>query len=337
MLKHLPSDKAEGTDSITNRILQASGRQAIDMIYLYMLIIWEVETYPGAWASALMQPIYKGGRKDRHYRGIYVLNTLTKLSEGVMEARLSEFTELHDTLTPSQQGSRITRQTYDAIYALIATIQEQSQYGFPSYCCFIDFATAYPSVHREFLGLTLKNDKITGKIWHLLKENSRSVRVRVLHALIDQNDEVDNLCGLPEGSRLSPALFGICVAEIILELQAKFPLLQFPQITLIDDLNWIGAFLYVDDMVLIARSPAQLQSMIDACQDWAERSRMRINHEKTEVMMFYETPPQRATRFPSTFHITTRFPLSQPPQTLPLKEPLTIKYLGLTLDPYLTM
>jgi len=48
------------------------------------------------------------------------------------------------------------------------------------------------------------------------------------------------------------------------ELRAKFPLLQFPQITSIDDLNCIGAFLYVDDMVLIARSPAQLQSVIDA-------------------------------------------------------------------------
>jgi len=148
---------------------------------------------------------------------------------------------------------------------------------------------------------------------------------------------VDILRSLPEGSRLSPTLFGICVAELILELRAKFLLLHFRQITSIDDLNWIGAFFYVDDMVLIARSPAQLQSMIDACQDWAERSRMRINHEKTEVLMFYETPSQRTTRFPYTFHITTRFPLSQPPQTLPLKETLTFKYLGLTLDPYLTM
>jgi len=58
--------------------------------------------------------------------------------------------------------------------------------------------------------------------------------VRVLHALIDQNDEVDILRGLPEGSQLSPTLFGICVAELILELRAKFPLLQFPQITSID-------------------------------------------------------------------------------------------------------
>ena len=195
MLKHLQSDKAAGPDGITNRILQASGEQAIDMIYLYMLIIWEVETYPGAWASALMQRITKGGGKDRHslvsYVGIYLLNTLTKLFEGLMEARLSKFTEFNDTLTPCQQGSRITRQTHYAIYALIATVQERPQYGFPSYCCFINFATAYPSVHRERLGLKLKNDKITGKIWHLLKENSRSVRVRVLHALINQNDEVD--------------------------------------------------------------------------------------------------------------------------------------------------
>jgi len=148
---------------------------------------------------------------------------------------------------------------------------------------------------------------------------------------------VDILRGLPEGSGLIPTLFGICVAELILDLRAKFQLIQFHQITSIHDFNWIGAFLYVVDMVLIARPPAQLQSMIDACQDWAERSRMRINHEKTEVVMFYETPPQRATRFPSTFHITTRFPLSQPPQTLPFKEPLSFKYLGLTLDPYLTM
>ena len=102
------------------------------------------------------------------------------------------------------------------------------------------------------MGLTLKNYKITGKIWHLLKENSRSVRVRVLHTLLDQNDEVDILRGLPEGNRLNPSLFGICVTELMLELRAKFPLLQFPLITSMDDLNWIGPFLYVDDMVRVS-------------------------------------------------------------------------------------
>jgi len=185
--------------------------------------------------------------------------------------------------------------------------------------------------------VTLENYKITGHIGHLLKQNSRSVRVRDFHALVDRKDEVEILRSLPEGSQLSPTLFGICVAKLILELRSKFPPLEFPEITAIDDLNWIGAFLYVDDMVLIARSPVQLQSMIVACKDWAERSRMRMNYEKIEVKMFNETPPQRATRILFPCHITTRFPLSQPPQTLPLKEPLTFKYFGLTFDPFLIM
>ena len=76
--------------------------------------------------------------------------------------------------------------------------------------------------------------------------------MRVKHTLVDQNDKVDILRGLPEGRRLTPTLLDICVAELILELRVKFPLLQFPQITSIDDINWIGAFLNVDDMVLVA-------------------------------------------------------------------------------------
>ena len=82
------------------------------------------------------------------------------------------------------------------------------QDGFASYCCFIDFATAYPSVHRERLGLTLRNHKMTGKFWHLIKENSRSVLVRVLHVLIDQKDEVDILRGL-EANLALPSLASV--------------------------------------------------------------------------------------------------------------------------------
>jgi len=144
-----------------------------------------------------MQPIYKGGGKDRHCssscRGIYLLNTLTKLFEGLIESRLSQFTGKYDTLTSARQGSRTSRQIHDAIYAHIATIQQNKQNGICSYCCFVDFATAYPSVHRNRLARTLKNYNITGKIWHLLKENSRKVRIQVLHALIEEGDEVDIL------------------------------------------------------------------------------------------------------------------------------------------------
>jgi len=90
-------------------------------------------------------------------------------------------------------------------------------------------------------------------------------------------------------------------------------------------------------MVLIARSATQLQHMIDACQQWSERSRMKINHEKTKIMVFHETPAQQASRQPSHFYLTPRFPLNKPPTPLPLDEPKDFTYLGLKLDPQMTM
>jgi len=78
------------------------------------------------------------------------------------------------------------------------------------------------------------------------------VRIRVLHALIEEGDEDNILRCLPEGSRLSPTLFGICAAKLIHELRSRFPELKFDDITAIDAFNWIEASLYMDDMVFIA-------------------------------------------------------------------------------------
>jgi hypothetical protein len=152
----------------------------------------------------------------------------------------------------------------------------------PTLYCFIDFGTAYPSVHPERLTLLLQKHGITGKILNLLQENSRRVRIRILHSLIAEDDEVEILKGLQEGSRLSPTLFGIFAAELIRELQVEFPHLRLPDITDKVELNWIGVFLYVDDLALIARSPHQLQQMIILCQDWNERSRMLINKHRQD-------------------------------------------------------
>ena len=75
-----------------------------------------------------MRPLYKGDGKDREdpasYRGIFLSNAMLKLFEGILESRLKVFTEKFDTLTPSQQGSRPGRQRHDAIYSLLAAIQQ---------------------------------------------------------------------------------------------------------------------------------------------------------------------------------------------------------------------
>jgi len=81
-----------------------------------------------------------------------------------------------------------------------------------------------------------------------LTERFQIVKVRVLHPRISKNSSVAILRGVPEGSRLSPTLFGIFVADLINELKANFPNATITG-THNGGLRWIGGILCVDDLV----------------------------------------------------------------------------------------
>jgi len=88
------------------------------------------------------------------------------------------------------------------------------------------------------------------------QERFHIVKVRVLHPRIPKSSSVDILRGVPEGSRLSPTLFGIFVAELIHELKVQFP---NATITHNGEVRWIGGIVYVDDMCLISTDALEFQ------------------------------------------------------------------------------
>jgi len=185
-------------------------------------------------------------------------------------------------------------------------------------------------------------------MWHHLRAHIDNIRLRVLHPNIQEHQTVDILRGLPEGSRLSPTLFGIFVADLIHELQTKFP---HAVINLAPGLQhngaaqiWIGGLLYVDDLALMSTCPRELQAMLYVCQESSVRNRMQINTQKIKVMAFFATPSLHKARgcqhrpgltLPP-FHIHASFPTSSPCSYL-ITEVLQFEYLGLILDPKLTM
>ena len=136
---------------------------------------------------------------------------------------LTTHTELFNTLTDNQLGIKPDTQTHEAIYSLFAINQHNKlEYTLdkPTYVPSVDYSTAYPSVHRDGLSSTLlKNDNM----WYHLRARFDKIKLRVLHPGISARHTVDILRGLPEGSRLSPTLFGIFVADLVHELRAKFP------------------------------------------------------------------------------------------------------------------
>jgi len=88
---------------------------------------------------------------------------------------------------------------------------------------FVDYSTAYPSVHRDGLSSTLLKKDIRGYMWYHLRARFDKIKLLVLHPGFSARHTVDILRGLPEESRLSMNLFGIFVADLVHELRAKFP------------------------------------------------------------------------------------------------------------------
>jgi len=191
-------------------------------------------------------------------------------------------------------------------------------------------------------------------MWHQLQARFDKIKLRVLHPGISARHTVDILRGLPEGSRLSPTLFGIFVADLVHELRVKFPHAVIhlghsppnphtlrPGSTIH---IWIGGLLYIDDLLLLSICLHELQSMLHACQHWSIRNRMQINTEKTKIMVFFETPAllcARGVQHQSSptmppFHVYSPFPTSDP-CSYPIFEVSQFEYLGLILDPKLTM
>ena len=231
---------------------------------------------------SLMQPIYKGGDKSGA-RGIYLSSALAKLFEGIL-SRLTKFAETHNTLIENQLGTRPGRQVHGAIYCLTSLIQYNiSQRGLAIYVAFCDFSTAFPSIHGGKLLSQLWKEIFLGRMWKHLRERFHVVKVCVLVQRIPTTSSVNILHGVPEGSRLSPTLFGIFVADLIHGLRAPFPAAS---ITHNGRVRWIGGILYVDDLCLISTDACELQRMIYTSQTWSEKARMQLNAEKTKVMCF---------------------------------------------------
>ena len=163
------------------------------------------ECIPAAWRNSILVPIFKEKcdvQECKNYRGIKLLTHTFNIWEKVVDRRLRECTEIHE----SQFGFMSGRSTTDAICILKQTIEKHREGQKDIIVTFIDIEKAYDRVPREEIWRCMRERNVPEKYVKLIQDMYRGCQTKVRRAAGESGSfKVD--VGLHQGSALSPYLF----------------------------------------------------------------------------------------------------------------------------------
>lgn len=329
-IKKLKKGKASGVDGIINEIFKYGGEKTT--IHLWKLInnVFMSEVFPIQWSRGLIYPLFKGGPEEARldpgkYRGITLLSVVGKIYSSVLNNRLSIFCEKNNLLSDEQAGFRPERSTSDQLFTLTELIKHRRPK--PTYCAFIDLAKAYDKVWRGGLWYKLYNLGIRGKMWRVLKNMYINVESSVLLGN-NKTEWFKIMVGLRQGCVLSPLLFNLFINDLQKELQS------------INKGVWMDSYklsmlYFADDIVLLAESKDDLESMLQIVFNYSIKWRVKLNDDKCNVVVFHNIP-NKSIYYDNCINQCNCNHHYKFGNNL-IKEVLIYKYLGIELDYRLTL
>ncbi len=148
-----------------------------------------------------------------------------------------------------------------------------------TYACFIDFTCAFDLINNTLLMTKLCTLGVWGKLYNainsLYRDNKGKIKIDNIFT-----DWFPILSGIRQGDVIAPTMFTLYVNDRILEikdLDLGIPLTNNEKSTLL---------IFADDIVLLANSPSELQTMINKVSDWCKCWRLFINTAQHHVIHF---------------------------------------------------
>ncbi|KAJ1167687.1 hypothetical protein NDU88_008076 [Pleurodeles waltl] len=172
-------------------------------------------SFPDSWKHAEIQPLLKKPKADlndlKNFRPISLLPFPAKVIEKIVNAHLTHYLEDNSTLDPSQSGFRRNHSTETVLLAATDDIRQQMDKGETSALILLDLSAAFDTVcHRTLLTRLHEaaiQDKALNWISSFLSGRTRRVRLSPF-----RSEATNLICGVPQGSSLSPTLFNVYMA-----------------------------------------------------------------------------------------------------------------------------
>ncbi|KAJ1211416.1 hypothetical protein NDU88_006776 [Pleurodeles waltl] len=251
----------------------------------------------------------------KNFRPISLLPFPAKVIEKIVNKQLTAFLEANNSLDPSQSGFRANHSPETALIAVTDDIRTLMDNGETSALNLLDLSAAFDTVCHRTLTSRLRTTGILGQAldWIISFLSNRTQRVH-LPPFCSEPTEI--ICGVPQGSSLSPTLFNIYMSPLAAIARKH-------------NINIIS---YADDTQLIlsltkdpTTAKTNLQEGMQDVAEWMKLSRLKLNSEKTEVLILGHSPSAWDDSWWPTALGTAPTPSSH------------ARNLGFILDPLLTM
>ena len=236
---------------------------------------------PDQWCCGNIVPIFKSSDKKlpKNYRGITISSCLSKLFSVILNDRLVRYLEVNQILCKEQIGFCKGNRTADHVLTLKSIIDYYKSKKKRIFTCFVDFSSAFDRIWHDGLIYKLLKLGIPKYLIHILKDIYSKISANV--NIKNQVTEVFSCkIGTRQGCSLSPSLFNMYLNDL-------------PEIFIKkanDSVNingrTIGSLLYADDLVIISQSESGLQKSLNALNTYCYNWRLKINYQKTKIMIF---------------------------------------------------
>ena len=277
--------KAAGPDGLPSDIFINAQDVLVRFLCPLFNRVFESGVYPESWAKAVIFPLHKKGNPQNpdNYRGISLLNIISKIYSAIINNRLSAFCEINGYIPEAQAGFRKGYSTLDNIFSLQSIVQKYlTKKGGRFYSLFVDFSKAFDCVHRQkLLYLIMQKTGIHGNMFKTLEGMYKSVKtaVRIGSKITDY---FECISGVRQGCVLSPLLFSIFLSELQTELMNS----GSRGIDIFADDLGIFLLMYADDIVLVSDSVLDLQRKILCLENYCKKWGLTVNMDKTKVVVF---------------------------------------------------
>ncbi|XP_057324840.1 uncharacterized protein LOC130667344 [Microplitis mediator] len=218
-LHKIKNGKSADSDGIPNEFLKVLPHNWLLYIVALFNKIYNSGETPADWSRVIIFMLHKKGDplEPGNYRGIALVNCLTKVFTQILLDRIRAWATRHKLIPVEQAGFEPGRSCADNVFSLIALHQLQSRFkNSVSYILFIDFKRAFDSIPHAKLWDKLHNLKLSSKILNLLINFYSKIKVQVRGNKNSLSPPIVITEGVLRGEILSPILFSLYISDIVL-------------------------------------------------------------------------------------------------------------------------